>query len=63
MRKKYLLEGKKAIVTGSSRGIGKAIAIEMANQGCTVTINSRNSISEYDLLKKDFGFLNSLVFR
>ena len=29
------LEGKKAIVTGASRGIGRAIAVEYARQGPT----------------------------
>lgn len=30
------LENKKAIVTGGSRGIGKAIVLELASQGCDV---------------------------
>lgn len=34
-----LLQGKRAIVTGGSRGIGRAIAIEMARQGADVVIN------------------------
>ncbi len=33
---KRLLEGKKAIVTGASRGIGKAIALIFASEGCDV---------------------------
>jgi len=36
------LEGKVAIVTGSSRGIGKAIAMELARQGASVVLNGRN---------------------
>jgi len=35
------LEGKSAIVTGGSRGIGLAIATELARRGAAVTINAR----------------------
>lgn len=31
-----LLEGKTAIITGAARGIGKAIALKFAQQGCNV---------------------------
>lgn len=31
-----LLEGKTAVITGASRGIGKAIAIKFAQEGCNV---------------------------
>ncbi|HEX8984882.1 MAG TPA: 3-oxoacyl-ACP reductase family protein [Bryobacteraceae bacterium] len=33
------LEGKSALVTGSSKGIGKGIALELARQGCAVAVN------------------------
>jgi NAD(P)-dependent dehydrogenase (short-subunit alcohol dehydrogenase family) len=36
------LTGKVAIITGSSRGIGEAIAHEMADHGAKVVITSRN---------------------
>lgn len=31
-----LLEGKTAIITGASRGIGKAVALEFAKQGANI---------------------------
>jgi NAD(P)-dependent dehydrogenase (short-subunit alcohol dehydrogenase family) len=37
------LQGKRAIVTGGSRGIGKAIARELAREGVDVAIVARNS--------------------
>ncbi|MBI4314417.1 MAG: SDR family NAD(P)-dependent oxidoreductase, partial [Chloroflexi bacterium] len=35
------LAGKIALVTGSSRGIGQAIALELARQGADVVVNYR----------------------
>jgi NAD(P)-dependent dehydrogenase (short-subunit alcohol dehydrogenase family) len=37
------LEGKKAIVSGGSRGIGKAIALQLAREGCDVAIGARST--------------------
>ena len=41
------LRGKVAIVTGSSRGIGKATAVALADEGCAVVITARGE----DLLR------------
>ena len=38
-----LLEGQVALVTGASRGIGRAIAVEMAAEGARVVINYNRS--------------------
>jgi 3-oxoacyl-[acyl-carrier protein] reductase len=39
------ISGRKAIVCASSRGLGKACAIALAEAGCTVVINGRNAAS------------------
>lgn len=40
------LQGKKALVTGSSRGIGKAIALQLALEGAEVVIHYRENEKE-----------------
>lgn len=42
---KMNLEGKLALVTGSTKGIGKAIAIELAKEGTNVIINGRQKVT------------------
>lgn len=37
------LNNKTALITGSTKGIGKAIAFEMAHEGANIIINGRNS--------------------
>jgi NAD(P)-dependent dehydrogenase (short-subunit alcohol dehydrogenase family) len=41
MLKEYSLEGKVAIVTGAGRGIGRAIALSLAEAGADVTVVAR----------------------
>lgn len=47
------LSGKVAIVTGSSRGIGRAIAILLARQGAKIVVNSSKSPEAADEVVAD----------
>jgi NAD(P)-dependent dehydrogenase (short-subunit alcohol dehydrogenase family) len=44
---------KVALVTGSARGIGRAIALELASRGATVAINYRSSSAEAETLSAE----------
>ncbi len=47
------LLGKNALVTGASRGIGRAIATGLAREGANVVINYYNSEAAVEEVKKD----------
>ena len=47
-----MLNGKSAVVTGASRGIGKAIAMKFAQLGATVVINYNGSAQKAEEVKQ-----------
>ncbi len=49
------LEGKTALVTGASRGIGRAIASELAAAGASVVIGYRSGQEEAEALASELG--------
>jgi 3-oxoacyl-[acyl-carrier protein] reductase len=49
------LEGKTALVTGGSRGIGKAIALELARAGAEVALGYHSGADEAEAVAKEAG--------
>jgi 3-oxoacyl-[acyl-carrier protein] reductase len=49
------LEGKTALVTGGSRGIGRAIALELARAGASVTVGYRSGADEAERVAGEAG--------
>lgn len=49
------LEGKRALVTGASKGIGRAIAAELAAAGASVVLGYRSGQEEAEALAAELG--------
>lgn len=50
-----MLENKVALVTGSSRGLGREIAKDLASKGCKVVINYNHSYDDALTLQKELN--------
>ena len=47
------LSGRRAVVTGTSSGIGRAIALELARGGADVLVHCRSSISQAEVVRDE----------
>lgn len=55
-----MLKGKNAIVTGSTSGIGQAIAAMLAGEGCNIMLNGLGDKNAIEKLKKELAEKNKV---
>ena len=48
-----LLKGKKALVTGAARGIGKSIVLDLAKNGCDIVFTYASSVEAAKALEAE----------
>ena len=56
-----MLKNKTAIITGSNRGIGKAIMIKFAENGANILAHARKKTEEFEIQCKDIADKNGVV--
>lgn len=58
-----MLKGKSALVTGASRGIGRAIALELGKQGANVAVNYAGNEAKADEVVQELKALGVEAFK
>lgn len=58
-----MLKGKNALVTGASRGIGRAIALELAKQGANVVVNYAGNEVKAEEVVEEIKQMGSMAFK
>ncbi|WP_121641467.1 3-oxoacyl-[acyl-carrier-protein] reductase [Virgibacillus sp. Bac330] len=58
-----MLTGKNALVTGASRGIGRAIALELAKRGANVAVNYAGSEAKAEAVVSEIQQLGRQAFK
>jgi len=56
------LKGKAALVTGASRGIGRAVALTLAKEGADVVVNCSSSVPEAEKVTREIKKLGRRSF-
>lgn len=56
------LQGKAALVTGASRGIGRSIALALAKEGADVVVNCSSSVPEANIVTREIKNLGRRSF-
>src|SRR5437870_1295190 len=49
------LEGKRVLVTGAARRLGREMAVHLSRAGCDVTVHFNHSHAEAEALRKEIG--------
>ena len=57
------LTGKVALVTGASRGIGKAIALKLASEGAKVVVNYVGNEAAAEEVVKEIGLEQAIAIQ
>ncbi len=55
-------QGRTAIVTGAARGIGRAISLELARQGCNIAFNYSQSAAQAGQLSDELSAMGRTVY-